>query len=385
LFVTVRFLAAGWTWDGVRELARTERARSAVLDVVVAGVLAWTTLPMSKPMFWPPVVVVAVFAALVVRRRWPVLSMVICCLVLLAGANMLPAVVALYTLASRRGAALVAWLAGAAACVLLLVVGHVRWSTDWKYVLLGAGVFVVLPLLAGFWMLQRRTLLEALRGRADQAERERDLLARHAVAAERRRIAGEMHDVVAHRVSVIAVQAGALSVVGDDRAGRIGEVIRQSSTATLSELRDMLRVLRSDETETGPTQGIDAIGTLVAQSRAVGIDVTPRLPDPPPDAPDAIGRAAFRVVQEGLTNVGKHAPGARAQVVVDVSGDDLVVEVVNTAPADAPAALPSSGLGLIGMRERVTLAGGTVVTGPTDEGGYRVRAVFPLRQDSHHR
>jgi signal transduction histidine kinase len=82
-----------------------------------------------------------------------------------------------------------------------------------------------------------------------------------------------------------------------------------------------------------------------------------------------------------LTNIGKHAPGARAQVLVAVSGDDLVVEVVNTASAAGPAALPSSGLGLVGMRERVTLAGGTVVAGPTDDDGYRVRAVFPLRRN----
>jgi signal transduction histidine kinase len=85
--------------------------------------------------------------------------------------------------------------------------------------------------------------------------------------------------------------------------------------------------------------------------------------------------------KEGLTNIGKHAPGARAQVLVAVSGDDLVVEVVNTASAAGPAALPSSGLGLVGMRERVTLAGGTVVAGPTDDDGYRVRAVFPLRRN----
>lgn len=365
----------------MRELWREARVRSLAFDVVVAAAFAWLTLSTSRGVHWPIVAVPAVFAVLVVRRRWPLAAVLVTSVAMLIGASPLPAVFALYTAASRRGATLLTWLSGAAVCATFaasyLIAGDVR-PSDWKYLLLAMGLFLALPLLAGLWMYQRRTLEDALRGRAEQAERERDLLAQRAVAAERRRIAGEMHDVVAHRVSVIAVQAGALSVIGDEQVVGIGEVIRKNSTTALSELRDMLRVLRDDPARDGAAHGIESIGDLVADSRSAGAEIDVRLPDPLPDAPAQVSRAAFRVVQEALTNIGKHAPGARADISVTAWDGELVVEVCNPAATAAPTALPSSGFGLISMRERVSLAGGTVDAGPTDD-GYRVRAVFPLR------
>lgn len=356
--------------------------RTVLLDFVVAGLVAWGGVSETKVPHWPAALAVAIFLALLVRRRWPLATVVVCCGVMLAGANLLPAFVALYTQAARRGPRRWTWLA---VVLTILALGHqadVHWVTDWKYVLLAVSVFVLLPLFAGFWMYQRANLLDALRGRAEQAERERDLLAERAVTAERRRIAGEMHDVVAHRVSVIALQAGALTMIcEDERASEAAEVIRTNSTAALSELRDVLRVLRTEDTEAAPPPGLGGIRQLVAGARSAGVAVELDLPDVLPEASAAIERAAYRVTQEALTNATKHAPGAPVRIVVGARGTGLLVEVTNDRPAAPGSALPGSGYGLVGMRERVELAGGTVHTGPTADGGYRVQASFPRRQD----
>ena len=370
--------------------------RLLLLDVLVAAGGAGFGASGPHSLLPQPVAVTGLFGVLRVRRRWPTVTVVVVALGTLLGANYLADVVALYTIASCRGPVPRTWLS------VLLVLGvevfHAApdWNVEWKYVLLAVVMLMGLPLLGGFWMYQRAKLLDALRDRAEQAERERDLLADRAVAAERRRIAGEMHDVVAHRVGVIALQAGALTVISDDeRTGAVAEVIRQSSTAALAELRDVLTVLRADEPEpvdgdfsgdASPPVGLDGVCELVRERRDTGLAVELDLPDPLPETSVPVGRAAYRVVQEALTNAGKHAPGAAVRVRVRSTGDDLVVEVVNTAvpagvsgPARAAgaAALPSSGYGLVGMRERVTLAGGAVRTGPTETGGYQVRAVFP--------
>lgn len=197
-----------------------------LFDVLVASVVAWegadarTRVPVALAR-------IVLFAALMARRRWPLVTVAVAGLGMLAGLNLVSSIVALYTQASRRGPARPTWLAVAATVAAAAVSMHPRWSTDWKYVLLAMALFVGLPVLAGLWMYQRGRLLDALRGRAEQAERERDLLAERAVAAERRRIAGEMHDVVAHRIGVIALQAGALTVVSDDP--RTGQVARSSA------------------------------------------------------------------------------------------------------------------------------------------------------------
>ncbi|GAA3801346.1 MULTISPECIES: sensor histidine kinase [Amycolatopsis] len=357
--------------------------RPLLFDLAVAGFFTWLAITnVSAPVAWPPVVAAAVFGALLVRRRFPLAALVIVGAALVAGANLLPLVVAVYTLASRRGPGRQTAAGGAVALAAFLLPAGIRWSEDWPYVLLGAGVFLLVPLLAGLWWHQRAKLLAALRERAEQAERERDLLTERAVVAERRRIAGEMHDVVAHRVSVIAVQAGALTVTCDGQAAAAAEVIRQNSTAALTELREVLRVLRDGEAEVHPPSGLDGLGALVDDARAAGTRAELSLPDPLPEVAIPVGRAAYRVVQEALTNIGKHAPGARARVAVAVRGAELTVEVADDGPGDrAPAhELPSSGFGLVGMRERVGLAGGTVHTGRSGS-GFLVRAVFPLTED----
>jgi signal transduction histidine kinase len=357
---------------------RVGRRRSELFDILVAGLTAFLTVDPPGAVRWPVLIAAVVFAALWVRRRWPLLAVVGGCVALFAEANSLAVVVGVYTLASRRGPTVSTWTGVLAVVITLLTAAHIDWATEWPFVSLTAVVILAIPLLAGLWRFQRAKLLELLRDRAGRARRERALLAQRAVAAERRRIAGEMHDVVAHRVGVIAVQSGALALHSDDkRVEKAAEVIRRNSLAALSELGDVVGVLRDGDSGTESSPGLGDLRRLVEDARSVGAQIDLRLQEPLPEVPVAVGRAAYRVVQEALTNAGKHAPGARVAVSVSMAGDELVVEVTNTRPTSPRSALPGSGYGLVGMRERVALAGGEVDTGPQDDDGYRVRATFP--------
>lgn len=352
-----------------------------LVDVALAGLLAWASVwDASRPQ-WPVALSAGIFLTMLVRRRWPFATVVISCAAMLPGVNLAAAFVALYTQAAQRGPKPLTWVATVLTSASILYMGHWR-PADWRNGLLALGIFVLLPLFAGFWMYQRAKLLAALQGRAEQAERERDLLAERAVTAERRRIAGEMHDVVAHRVSVIALQSGALTMIcEDERAKEAAEVIRMNATAALSELRDVLRVLRTEDSEGAPPPGLGGIRDLVAGTRSAGVAVELELPEAMPEVSTPVERAAYRVTQEALTNATKHAQGSAVRVVLGVRGPELVVEVSNGRPTVTGPVLPSSGYGLMGMRERVELAGGSVHTGPTGDGGYLVQASFPLVED----
>jgi signal transduction histidine kinase len=186
-----------------------------------------------------------------------------------------------------------------------------------------------------------------------------------------------MHDVVSHQVSLIALQAGALRVTADSPATReIAATIRTLATRTLDELRVMIGVLRSgQEAELAPLPRLNDIPQLVADS-GLGARLDSDLP-PGPDWPDAVQRAAYRIVQEGLTNARKHAPGAQIAVRLWARGPELRVEVRNGPPPGPPmpavgptTALPCGGHGLIGLRERAELLGGHLHAGHTDSGGF---------------
>jgi signal transduction histidine kinase len=221
-------------------------------------------------------------------------------------------------------------------------------------------------------------------------ESEQRLRAAQAVMAERARIAREMHDVVAHEVSLIAVQAGALQVsTKDDDVRRTAGQLRRLSVRTLTELRAMVGFLRA----AGAGSAVDlapqpTLADLPRLTGDAGFDVTLLLDDnlanddpDQPDLPAPVQRAAYRTVQEALTNVRKHAAGAPATVTVGRQGSALTVEVINPAPShreQSTARLPSGGHGLVGLRERASMLGGAVIAGPTTDGGYRLRASFPL-------
>jgi signal transduction histidine kinase len=242
----------------------------------------------------------------------------------------------------------------------------------------GAGLgFAGAALGWGLFVRARRQLLRSLREQADRATDE-------AREAERRRIAREMHDVLAHRLSLLSVHAGALEFNSDAPADEVAEaaaVIRESARAALEELRGVIGVLREDtgESLTQPPQPTLAdLAALVEESRAAGMRITTRIELGDTAPPAAAGRTAYRIAQEGLTNARKHAPGAAVTLTVNALDGDLKVEVRSLAPvAVASAPVPGAGTGLIGLAERVTLAGGELEHGVDPDGAFVLRARLP--------
>jgi signal transduction histidine kinase len=237
----------------------------------------------------------------------------------------------------------------------------------------------------GLFVRVRRELVASLHERARRLESEQRLRLEQARDAERRRIAREMHDVLAHRVSLLSVHAGALEFRPDAPPEEIAEaagVIRASARAALQELREVIGVLREGEDGAEPPQPTLAdVPALVEESQAAGMRVDCRI-DVERDVPDALGRTIYRVVQEGLTNARKHAPNAAVTVSVIVDDRRVVVEVVSRRAVGVPAAVPEPGLpgagtGLIGLAERVELAGGSLRHGPGPDGDFVLRAELP--------
>ncbi|WP_371522989.1 sensor histidine kinase [Kitasatospora sp. NBC_01300] len=250
----------------------------------------------------------------------------------------------------------------------------------------------VLPALWGRYRAQRRALLDALRERNDQLVRERVMVVHQARLRERHRIAQDMHDSLGHQLALISVHSGALEVdrtLSDRQREAVG-VLRQAAVAAMRELREVVGVLHDESTavrpvtDTAPARGgVDGIEGLVDSSRAAGARVSFSREGEPRPLAAAVDHAAYRMVQEALTNAHKHAPGAPITVALRYEPDALVVEVVNPcAPepvgvrAGAGPAV-SGGQGLTGLRERARLVGGMVHAGPTPDQGFRLAGVLP--------
>jgi signal transduction histidine kinase len=247
------------------------------------------------------------------------------------------------------------------------------YSTD--SVLLLIGVLVI-----RHWAGTRRQLADARRDIAvEQSQR--------AVAEERTRIARELHDVVAHSMSVIHMQATSASYRLKDIDPESKEEfarIAAGARSTMREMRQLLTVLRDEGADPtlAPVPTLDRLPELAESTRRAGVPVQLSMPAAP-SVPDTVGTAAYRIVQESLSNVIRHAPGARTTVVVDLGSESLDLEIVNEKSAE-PGELSEPdrvGHGLHGMRERVRLLGGSLETGVCDEGGYRVAARLPLRAE----
>ena len=256
-------------------------------------------------------------------------------------------------------------------------------APTWELVIGGtvAGAFaVLLPGVIGIWVRTRAELLSALRERAERAESERELLAKDAVVTERTRIAREMHDAVGHRVSLMVLQAGAIEMAaGDpDRVATLAEQVQAAGRQALDELRQAVGVLRSgdqEEAPLAPQPGLDDLERLVKECRSAGMAV--ELRSPPALAVDSVtSRAAYRIVQEALTNAGKHAPGAPVTVDVERGERELVVRVRNGAGGPVDDA-PGGGFGLIGLGERVRTLGGRLRAEHRLDGGFEIEAVLP--------
>ena len=248
---------------------------------------------------------------------------------------------------------------------------------------LTAGIAVAMGMAVG----ARRVEVRSLRERAESAEREQSARAAQARALERNRIAREMHDVLAHRISLVAMQAGVLDHRRDLKAEENRVLVRgiaEGSHLALEELRDVLGVLRADPGLPEPPQpSLDGVPDLVADARASGLDVTlaGTVTGTPPDL---VGRTGYRVVQEGLTNAAKHAPDARIRITLEgAAGDSLRVSVRNSPSTTTAAKPPASGFGLLGLGERVDLAGGELRHHPTQDDGYLLSAQLPWPSPTH--
>jgi signal transduction histidine kinase len=251
--------------------------------------------------------------------------------------------------------------------------------------LISVPVMFALGWLVGWALRERTERTEAAEERAARAEREREAAARVAVAEERARIARELHDVVAHAVSVIVLQVGAVRHRMPESAGADREALRnveEAGRTALAEMRRLLNAMREDgdEAELGPHPGLADLDRLVRDVGAAGLEVTVRTDGEPRPLPAGLDLSAYRIVQEGLTNSLKHSGAARAEVVVAYEPEALRLEVRDPGDRDGRAGTTVNGRGhgLVGIRERVKIFGGEMSAGPAPGGGFLVRARLPV-------
>ncbi|WAU82210.1 histidine kinase [Streptomyces sp. Qhu-G9] len=370
-----------------RARALWERVPAPVVDLVLVAVAAvdlWLTL-------WDDTrlgVALAALgcAALAFRRRFPLVVFLLTLPIATTQPVAVAPLVALFTLAERSRSRTL--LAGCVALVAVASsvpwplasfaeVGRTMTLIDFVYSLATA----VAPVLFGQLLQAHRDLARRLTEIEEAREHERALHAQAVLARERAQLAREMHDVVSHQVSLIAVQAGAMQVAAQDpNARKAARTIRLLSVTTLDELRTMVTLLRASgghATELTPQPTLADLHKLV-ESSGTHAQLEGELP---PTVGTPAQRALYRTVQEALTNVRKHAPGATARVELWQDGDHLGVTVANTPPTRPSLSLPGSHHGLVGLRERADILHGTLEAGPTTEGGYQVRLRIPLSTD----
>ncbi len=321
------------------------------------------------------------------RRRWP-LGVALLAVILggVAPAASGASVIALFTVAVHRR-----WVVAIAVVVLAIALLPVYFSIYpdeipfWVNVTLATGIQAAV-VAWGMFIRSQRELMLALRERTRQAEAERDLRLAQARSQERTRIAREMHDVLAHRISLLSLHAGALEVRPDAPPAEIARaagVVRACAHAALEDLREVIGVLRTDLPDGSserPQPTIADVADLVAESQAAGMAVALTRDVDERTLPAATGRTVYRIVQEGLTNARKHAPSAAVAVTIGgAPSDGLEVEIVSRrllAELGQPE-IPGGGAGLVGLGERVTLAGGRLEHGRAKTGDYRLWAWLP--------
>ncbi|WP_240109873.1 sensor histidine kinase [Streptomyces sp. MUM 203J] len=389
-------------WPRAHPLAADTALAAAVLTAMVLGSFADPHGSAAGPGFGtrapgPGSIALMVLgaAALVRRRRAPlpvlVLTSAVTVAEFLTGDPPAPvamsAVVALYTVASRTDRPTTRRVGLATMTVLTaatMLFGHSPWYSQQN---LGVFAWTGMAAAAGDAVRSRRAFVDAMRERAERAERTREEEARRRVAEERLRIARDLHDVVAHHIALVNVQAGVAAHVMDRRPDQAKEAlahVREAGRSALEELRATVGLLRQSgdpEAPTEPAPGLARLDELLDGFRRAGLPVALARTDEGAQLPAAVDLAVYRIIQESLTNVRKHAgPQAAAEVSVLHVGRTVEVTVLDDgAPAGPgqPSETPG-GLGLLGMRERVTALGGALSTGPRYGGGFRVQAILPL-------
>lgn len=365
---------------------------------LLGGLLLWTLgiwprVPADHLVLWPQrwaaLVPLAVTAACEpLRRTRPRTGLLVGTAALVVDTMTLGSIVTivLYTdlmyaavlYGSPAAARRIPWITG-----LLTVVGGVVPAALWRdpqglLIGVGVGVVALAPAATGWIVRNHRDAAEAARLRAEQTALLAEADRVQAVTAERARMARELHDLVAGHLSAIAIHStAALSLDEPDTSKRALSVIRENSVAGLAEMRRLIGILRETDDAPAATPTLDGLAALVEGARANGLDV--RLDADPGRVPVPVGLAAYRIVQESLTNALKHAGRGRVHVVLKQAGGALRVRVSSPfAEADAPRA-PGSGAGLTGMRERAALLGGSFDAGP-DGALWTVRAALPVTE-----
>ncbi|MBV9196853.1 MAG: hypothetical protein JO168_22175 [Solirubrobacterales bacterium] len=323
---------------------------------------------------------------LLIRRQRPVVALA---LVLLTGflvpgqgSFLLAALICLYTIAATHSARVT--LAASVAAVAAFVLHRLVWER------LGSAGDLPTPVIAcaaavalGRYSAARRASIAALRDRAERLDRERELLAERAVAEERVRLANELHDVVAHNVSLIVVQAQALGATARDPAVTVATdgiaALGRQAMADMHRTLKLLRTSNDDAAARAPQPSLANLDRLLEQSRAAGLDIELIIEGHPRALAEGLDLSAFRIVQEALTNVIKHARRARTRVLVGYRPDCLQLVITNepSPTRDGAPQVNGAGHGLIGMRERAALFGGTLDAQSTAERGWQVSATLP--------
>jgi len=362
-----------------------------LLAAIVAGwalvYLGLVARPGDRP--WMVLVFTLPYAAaLAVRRRWPVAAAAVACaaLAVVWPLGLAPTVSGPLAIPFFWTPFLLAYSLGAGAGLAVGLTGTVLLAVC--LLLANAGVFnpldvmmTVGPWLAGRVVLSRRTMTEQLQARNEELRAEQELFALESVRYERARIARELHDIVAHCLSVMVVQASAgQRVAAADRDG-VAEALESVAEAAAQAQTEIGRLveLLSGGPPAGPQPVLAMVGELVRRASDTGLAVTCRFVGDCGLLAPAVSEAAYRVVQEALTNSLKHAPGAPVEITVRGRGAEVAVDVVNAAPQQRPSGLERSGgsFGLAGMRDRVAACGGSLTCGPTAAGGWQLSARLP--------
>jgi len=349
--------------------------------IVLAVLDVWLVIPDKAPTY--SIYLSGLACLALAARRWLPFVVVLGTVPgFLTGWSQLAAMIALGMLATRKQTHWQVWVGAA----LVWACRFIQWplsdfaQLSWReHVLDGIyGVLVAgMPIAIGLLIGARAQLSQKLGELAASRDREQKLHADAVRAEERARLAREMHDVVSHDITLIAMQAGVLAAGSDSKSAQdTAKVIRQLSTRTLEELRSLVGVLRSGIADDGPQPGLGELDQLVKDSE-VPVQLT--VDHVPEQLPAKVSAAAYRTVQECLTNVRKHAPGATATVRIRGAGDELNIEVRNARPREQVTPLPSGGHGLMGLAERARLLGGSFETTPTADGGFEVRASYPVK------
>lgn len=315
--------------------------------------------------------------SLAIRHRWPLIATAAAVAAAGGWGVLYPLLVVLFHLADRGRV----WLAVVSAGIVLAANALVHPMLSlWTPRGYGPVLVLMLVLVIGMWAGRRRRLVDTLAAQVDHLRIERGLREQGARLAERAAIAAEMHDVLAHRLSLIALHTGVLATKKDTLPTPITDrvdLLRTAAANALADLRDVLGALRATgQSQIVPAPTLRDVKEVIEQARAAGQTVEDVIDGPPEQAPAAHRLAVFRLLQEALTNARKHAPGAPVTIHVRYSPPDTLVEVTNLPGAHPTDTVPS-GLGLIGLTERVEALGGTLHAGPSGAGTWRIAASIP--------